>query len=188
MPMSGSRRRPSEPRESSDPGESIEPRESIESRRGRSLLIVEGDDRQTVTVDVSRWVSLMTRALEHEGVPANAEASLSFVDIDEMTVLNQQHMGGTGPTDVLAFPLDGLGAGDGSSEDASSGIPVMVGDVVICPEVADRATGPERSLDEELALLVVHGSLHLLGHDHAEPQEKATMQARESLLLKEFFA
>lgn len=135
---------------------------------------VDADDRQHArTVDIDGLATLLVQALEHCGVAAPAEVGLALIDIDEMTELNQAHMGGTGPTDVLAFPIDGLGA-------APDGQPAMVGDIVICPEVADRAPQPLR---DEMALLVVHGALHLLGHDHAEDDERAVMQAMERELL-----
>ena len=100
-----------------------------------------------------------------------------------MAELNGQHMGQPGPTDVLAFPLDAdletPGAGSGPD------IPVLLGDVVICPTVARRNApdheggGHDGTIDDELALLVVHGVLHVLGWDHATDEERAAMQARE---------
>jgi probable rRNA maturation factor len=89
-------------------------------------------------------------------------------------------MGSAGPTDVLSFPIDGLdaaGAGD-------PGGPGLVGDVVVCPSVAHAAAATHAGRpDDEIALLVVHGALHLLGHDHAEADEREVMQARERALL-----
>lgn len=128
-------------------------------------------------VDGDRWAALLATVLEAEGVAAGAEAGLTFVSPSGMAELNQAHMGGTGPTDVLAFPIDGREAAGGAH-------PGMVGDVVICPVVAwAGAAGHAGSDDDELALLVVHGALHLLGHDHAETDEKTVMQGRERALL-----
>ena len=80
-------------------------------------------------------------------------------------------------TDVLSFPLD--------DDEPQPGVPVLLGDVVVCPAVAaDQASSHAGTLDDELALLVVHGVLHVLGHDHAEPAETATMRARELALLE----
>ena len=92
--------------------------------------------------------------------------------------LNVEHMGGTGPTDVLSFPLD-------AAEDSVVGPgPRLLGDVVVCPAVAaDQAPTHAGTLDDELALLIVHGILHVLGWDHATEDETATMQAREQDLL-----
>jgi len=86
-----------------------------------------------------------------------------------MAALNAHHMGEQGPTDVLAFPMDLPG-------ETSAGEPAILGDVVLCPEVAEAQAGahgqPARA---ELELLTVHGILHLLGHDHAEPEERDEM-------------
>jgi probable rRNA maturation factor len=88
-------------------------------------------------------------------------------------------MGVDGPTDVLSFPLD---AADAAVPD---GVPVLLGDVVVCPIVAaEQAPQHAGTLDDELALLVVHGVLHVLGHDHATPAETEVMQARERELLE----
>ncbi|HEV7722265.1 MAG TPA: rRNA maturation RNase YbeY [Iamia sp.] len=131
-------------------------------------------------VDGERWAALLAAVLAAEGVAAGAEAGLTFVSPSAMAELNQAHMGGTGPTDVLAFPIDGLSA-DGTGGSTPPGV---VGDVVICPVVAWAGSADHAgSDDDELALLVVHGALHLLGHDHAEDGERATMQGRERALL-----
>ncbi len=131
-------------------------------------------------VDGERWAALLAVTLADEGVAAGAEAGLTFVDEAAMAELNQAHMGVSGPTDVLAFPIDGREA---SGADGA-GPPGIVGDVVVCLSVAaanaaDHAGTP----DDELALLVVHGGLHLVGHDHAEADERRRMQARERDLL-----
>lgn len=118
----------------------------------------------------------MSASLEAHAVVAPAEAGLAFISADEMAELNIEHMHGSGPTDVLAFPIDG-------ARQPPAGQPALVGDVVVCPAVAAQA---QQSLADELALLVVHGSLHLVGHDHAEPDEKAVMQGHERDLLLRF--
>ena len=95
-----------------------------------------------------------------------ASSTLTFVDRDEIAALNAEHLGHDGPTDVLSFPLDPM------SRSAGTDVPVLLGDVVVCPGVAaDQAGGHAGTLDDELALLVVHGVLHVLGHDHAEAAE-----------------
>ncbi len=107
--------------------------------------------------------------------------TLTFVDRAEITLLNREHMGEQGPTDVLSFPLDA------SEGDAAYNVgPVLLGDVVICPAVA-AASAPDHagSVDDELALLTVHGVLHVLGHDHAEDEETRRMRRRELELLTE---
>jgi probable rRNA maturation factor len=87
-------------------------------------------------------------------------------------------MGKQGPTDVLAFPMDELDADRGPGVDAGEGEPALLGDIVLCPEVAERQgkeAATQHSMDEELQLLTVHGVLHLLGYDHEEADEKAEM-------------
>jgi probable rRNA maturation factor len=144
-------------------------------------------DEQSMPIDADRWVALATAVLRDEGVASPAELSLWFVGEDEIAVLNEEHMGESGPTDVLSFPLD---ASD--EEPLAEGMPVLLGDVFICPAVAARnapqhpgthASVHHGTVDDELALLVVHGVLHILGYDHAEPGEEAAMQARERSLL-----
>lgn len=155
---------------------------------GASAPQVAVDDRQSfVELDTVRWADLVARSLAHEGVGVNAEVGLAFVDLDEMTALNVDHMAGTGPTDVLAFPIDGWAETAGLAP-ATDAPPAMVGDIVVCPEVAERSTSETQTLADELALLVVHGALHLIGHDHYEADERERMQAREQALLSAFHA
>ncbi len=152
-------------------------------------LVVQVVDLQSyVTVDTGRWSVLARDVLASEGIEAPAEMSLRFVDIAEIARLKAQYLDGAGePTDVLSFPIDGA---DGHVVSTR-----LVGDVVICPEVAhanaggnaDIRAGHEGSFDHEMALLVVHGVLHLLGMDHAEPDEAATMKSSEQRHLATFW-
>jgi probable rRNA maturation factor len=141
------------------------------------VTVVGADEQKDVDVDVDRWRRLAGDVVASEG--ALGELTLTFVDRDEITALNRQHMGVDGPTDVLSFPLDASGpapAGD---------VPVLLGDVVVCPAVAaEQARQHTGTLDDELALLVVHGVLHVLGHDHADADQTARMQHRERALLE----
>lgn len=108
-----------------------------------------------------------------------------LVDIDYMTELNHRWMGGDGPTDVLAFPMDEGSVDHGPGEaSASGGEPALLGDIVLCPEVAAKqaATAGHAAADE-LHLLTVHGVLHLLGYDHAEPEEEREMFELQARLL-----
>ncbi|MBW3547173.1 MAG: rRNA maturation RNase YbeY [Actinobacteria bacterium] len=135
-------------------------------------------------------IELARAVLRAEGLPAGCELSLRFVDEEAMTVLNREHMGGDGATDVLAFPIDGVEAATGGvTAGGAPEMPVLLGDVVVCPAVARRnaEAGGASTLDE-LALLVVHGILHVLGMDHAEPREAAAMQARQRALLADLRA
>ena len=129
--------------------------------------VIEVDDRQADPVDVEGLVALARECLLGEGV-ADAELSISFVTEDEIAELHRRYLGEEGPTDVLSFPLD---------EEAGEDGPRLLGDVVIAPAVAARNNPDEPAA--ELRLLLVHGILHLLGHDHAEPAERAPMWERQ---------
>src|SRR3974390_352683 len=123
-------------------------------------------------MDVARWATLARQVLEARGVKGETEVSLLFVDEEAMAALNQQFLGKSGPTHVLSFPRedepgptgrspDFGGTGPGTS--AEEGAFTLLGDVVICPDVAARnASEHGVSFDDEVALLVVHGLLHLL--------------------------
>lgn len=161
------------------------------------MSVFASDEQSDVEVDLERWLGLARLVLTEERAPVDAEVSLIFVDQGAITDLNQRFLGGTGPTDVLAFPIDddhvpggrqpdSGGRGPGSPAELGDP-PVVLGDVVICPLVAQRQA-PEHAgtIDDELALLVVHGVLHLLNYDHAELEETARMQGRERELLEKF--
>jgi probable rRNA maturation factor len=118
-----------------------------------------------------------------------AELSVLLVDERTMTELHERWMGEPGPTDVLAFPMDELRpphlGGHRAGEPEPGGDPGLLGDVVLCPQVAgEQAAKAGHSAQEELELLCVHGILHLLGYDHAEPEEHATMFGTQDQLLK----
>lgn len=140
------------------------------------------DDSPDVTIDLSRWERLATAVLFEE--EATGELTLTFVDVADIVELNDQHMGQAGPTDVLSFPMDD-DATDGAIDGAMDGVPRLLGDIVISPAVAaGQFADHAGTLDDELALLVTHGILHVLGHDHAEPGETAVMRRRELELLQ----
>ncbi len=157
------------------------------------------DEQSVVDVDLLRSVQLARFVLKEERVPEDAELSVIFVDEQAISDLNDRFLGGTGPTDVLAFPMDDDvvpggrqpdegGRGPGAPSEPTDP-PVVLGDVVVCPRVAERqAREHGQPLDDELALLVVHGVLHLLNYDHAEEGESATMKRRERELLDRFRA
>ena len=167
-------------------------------RGGEGEVEVFAADEQTEQpVDLPRWTRLASRVLAAEGVEGNAELSLLFVTEAVISDLNRQFMGSTGPTDVLSFPIDDDAFETTSWPDPSTtgpmrspehldDAPMLLGDVVICPAVAAR-NAPEHAgdYDDEMALLVVHGVLHVLGMDHAEPAEAESMRAREAALLEE---
>jgi probable rRNA maturation factor len=166
------------------------------------LEVFVGDEQSDLVVDAARWQRLAESVLRHEGIDGDAELSVLFVDETSIAELNQRFMDKVGPTDVLAFPLEDELVEPGRFPDSSTTgpldprartdspePPLLLGDVVICPTVAARNAPLHRSerhdgsVEDELALLVVHGILHVLGHDHAEPEEAARMQAREQELL-----
>ena len=112
-----------------------------------------------------------------------AELSIVLVDEVQMAVLHEQYMDEPGSTDVLSFPMDELRAG---TPDVPS-VEGMLGDVVLCPEVARRqAETAGHPFENEIRLLLTHGILHLLGHDHAEPEEHKVMFGLQTQLLAEW--
>ena len=138
-------------------------------------------DSPDVHIDVERWRALAFAALDTEG--AVGALGLTFVDAAEIADLNEEHLGTPGPTDVLSFPLDASGDDGDASDDV---VPRLLGDVIISPAVAAAQYASHAgTLDDELALLVVHGVLHVLGHDHAAPAETELMRMRERMLLEQ---
>jgi len=155
------------------------------------------DEQSDVAVDILRWSRLARLVLDSERVAPDVHVALVFVDEAAMAQLNERFLDQIGPTDVLAFPIDDDvpesgrvpdrgGKGPGSASEPTEP-PVLLGDVYVCPSVA-LAQATERSIeiDTELALLVVHGLLHLLDYDHSEPDETEAMQGRERELLAAF--
>jgi probable rRNA maturation factor len=136
-----------------------------------------------VDVDTDAVRAVARHALDEMGVNPLAELSILLVDTDYMTELNHRWMGNDGPTDVLAFPMD-EGSIDHGPGEAGGSEPALLGDIVLCPEVAAKqaATAGHAAADE-LHLLTVHGALHLLGYDHAEPEEEREMFALQARLL-----
>ena len=134
-------------------------------------------------LQLERWAGLAAAVLRDEGIE-RGELGLRFVDPSAMAELNSSHMGSHTPTDVLSFPIDGAGGSVHPPEQVP-----LLGDVVVCPVYAaaqapDHAgAGHDGSLGDELALLVVHGVLHVLGYDHQSDTDAAVMQDRERQLL-----
>ncbi|MDQ6909513.1 MAG: rRNA maturation RNase YbeY [Actinomycetota bacterium] len=196
-----------------------------------SVDVFAADEQSAEPVDALRWVRLARSVLRAQGVKGDTEVSLLFVDEAAMAELNQRFLGGEGPTDVLAFPIDddevaeggrspdslgpsgpqggdsgpapfsgppGGGPGFGHGRDDVEGdrddrdmsmadAPALLGDVVVCPAVARRnAPTHAGTYEDEIALLVVHGILHLLGMDHVDHQEATAMERREQELLDRF--
>ena len=118
-------------------------------------------------------------------VHPRADLCLKLVEEPAMEVLHVQWMGLAGPTDVMSFPMDELRPGREDKEPDEG----MLGDIVLCPSVAAKqAKDAGHAADEELLLLTTHGILHLLGFDHAEPDEEREMFELQRQLLLTFLA
>ncbi|MGL6233930.1 MAG: rRNA maturation RNase YbeY [Segniliparus sp.] len=126
-------------------------------------------------------------ALDQMRVNPAAELSMLLVDTTTMTHLHQQWMNLPGPTDVLSFPMDD--AEPDGRPDAVEVAQTLLGDIVLCPEVAaEQAQTAGHSTEHELIVLTVHGVLHILGYDHAEPEEEAEMFALQGKLVERWYA
>jgi probable rRNA maturation factor len=141
-------------------------------------------------VDEAALASLARHVLDEMHVHPLAELSLLLVDEPAMTELHVRWMGEEGPTDVLAFPMDELrppqpgGAHVEQDDPDAPGIPGLLGDVVICPQVAAvQARRARHVVADEINLLATHGILHLLGYDHADAREHAAMFGLQDRLL-----
>ena len=131
-------------------------------------------DEQNRPVDLAGLERLAERALDAAGVASKFSLSVALVDRARITELKGRYYGEHRPTDVLSFPMGPL---DGPG-------PAILGDVVICVEVAERqARGLGVSLESELEHLLVHGILHLAGHDHADARGELAMAREERRIL-----
>ena len=153
-------------------------------------MTVEVENETEHDVDARALVSVARHVLDQLGVSPLAEVAISLVGVERMTELHVQWMDEPGPTDVMAFPMDELDVrtarASGRPLDAPSAEaePLVLGDVVLCPDVAQKqAVEAGHSTADELALLTTHGVLHLLGFDHAEPEEHAEMFGLQGELL-----
>ena len=135
-------------------------------------MSIEVNNESAIEVDEAALQRLAVYALDAMHVHPDAELAIVLVDEGAMEQLHVQWMDEPGPTDVLSFPMDELRPG---TEEAPTP-PGLLGDVVLCPQVAEsQARTAGHSLLDELLLLTTHGILHLLGFDHAEPQEEKEM-------------
>ena len=153
-------------------------------------MSIEIANESGVAVNEAALAGLARHVLDEMRVHPLAELSLLFVDEPAMTELHVRWMGEAGPTDVLAFPMDELrppqpgGAHAEPSGSEPSGIPGLLGDVVICPQVAAaQARRARHSVTDEIDLLCTHGILHLLGYDHGDAREHAAMFGLQDRLL-----
>jgi probable rRNA maturation factor len=162
-----------------------------------AIDVFAADEQSAAPVDLERWSALARSVLESRGLLGDTEVSLLFVDEATIAALNERFLSRSGPTDVLAFPVeddpvspgrfpDMGGTGPGSDPDGEP--PLLLGDVVVCPVVAKRNAADQGvGYEDELALLVVHGLLHLLGMDHELDAEAEAMEALERELLDAFY-
>ncbi len=135
-------------------------------------MSVDINNESGLEVDSPGLVRLATFALDQLRIHPQAELSILMVDENTMSSYHEKYMGEDGPTDVLSFPMDELRP-PGDGDDPPEG---LLGDIVLCPAItAKQAKTHGRTAAEESEYLLVHGLLHLLGFDHAEPEDKAEM-------------
>jgi probable rRNA maturation factor len=147
---------------------------------------IEVSNESGVPVDAELIVSVARHALTALRVNPAAELSIIAVTTEVMAELHERWMDEPGPTDVMSFPMDEL-VEESRRPDAPDMGPALLGDIVLCPEFARaQARAAVHGLDDELHLLTVHGVLHLLGYDHAEPDEEREMFSVQATLLEDW--
>lgn len=151
-------------------------------KEGKTMnLLISNNSRQGLDLDQIEAMAYKTieEVLRVEDFTSDVEVSLTLVDKDEIHSLNRDYRGVDRPTDVLSFPMDDeIFPGE---ED----VDLILGDIVICLDIA-KAQAEEygHSLDRELSYLICHSTLHLLGYDHMEEDEKAIMRGKEKEIMK----
>ena len=136
---------------------------------------IELSNESGVIVNEADINSVAQFAMQYLGLHPDCDLAISIVDESRMSELHEEWMNLKGPTDVLSFPMDEL--------EPHSPLPGIVGDIVLCPQFAEAQA--KNGLEAELQLLTIHGVLHCLGYDHAEPaEEKAMFDLQESILSK----
>lgn len=149
-------------------------------------MTIEVSNESGLDVSEEELISVARFVIAKMKVNPAAELSMVLLDTSAMADLHMRWMDLPGPTDVMSFPMDELEPG--GRPDAAEPGPSMLGDIVLCPEfAADQAVAAGHTLEHELALLTVHGVLHLLGYDHAEPDEEKEMFGLQSQLLDEWY-
>ena len=147
------------------------------------MTVLVSDEHPSSGVDPEHLRSLAEAVLSAEGFPPEAEVSITLVDDDEMASWNSRALGKTGPTDVLSFPVEDFRPGSVPSF-VPEGPPLLVGDVVIAPDYIRRQAGElGMNVNDEIALMVAHGILHLLGYDHQDDADAELMEERERVIL-----
>jgi len=139
-------------------------------------LLITNETNEKIEMD-EKLESVIKTVLETEGLSFAYEVSITFVDKDEIHQLNKEFRKVDRPTDVLSFPMD--------TDFMVEGVDAMLGDIVICMDVAkEQARDLGHSLDREIMYLTCHSTLHLLGYDHMNDDEKREMRAREKEVMK----
>ena len=152
-------------------------------------MSIEVANESGIKVDEPALAALARYVLDAMRMHPLAELSVVLVDTATMADLHQRWLGEPGPTDVLSFPMDELrppppGSDRADRADEPGVVPWLLGDVVLCPEVAaEQARAARHPVEDELEMLCTHGILHLLGFDHADPKEHATMFGLQDRLL-----
>jgi probable rRNA maturation factor len=150
-------------------------------------MSIEVANESGLDVSEDELISVARFVIDKMNVHPAAELSMVLLDSTSMADLHMRWMDLPGPTDVMSFPMDELEPG-GRPDTPEPG-PAMLGDIVLCPEfAAEQAAAAGHSLGHELALLTIHGVLHLLGYDHAEADEEKEMFALQRQLLEEWVA
>ncbi len=148
-------------------------------------MSIEISNETEVVVDEVRVLALATHALDYMKIHRDADLAIAFIDEAAMEVLHVEWMDEPGPTDVLSFPMDELRPGS----EGQLTPPGLLGDIVICPQVAAvQAEAAGHPTVNEILLLTTHGILHLLGFDHAEPEEEKEMFGLQRDILESFYA
>lgn len=148
-------------------------------------MSIEINNETEISVDEARVLRLATFALNELHIHPQADLAIVFVDEPAMEVLHIEWMDEPGPTDVLSFPMDELRPGT-EGELTPAG---LLGDIVVCPQVAAKqAAAAGHETINEILLLTTHGILHLLGFDHAEPEEEKEMFGLQKAILESFYA
>ncbi len=147
-------------------------------------MTIEINNESAVDVDSARVLNLARFALNFLRIHPKSELAIVFVDEPAIEKLHIEWMDEPGPTDVLSFPMDELRPGvDGIASE-----PGLLGDIVVCPQVAAaQALVAGHSTSNEICMLVAHGILHLLGFDHAEPDEEREMFSLQAQILTDFY-
>ena len=140
-------------------------------------------NEQSEEVDLPPLHNLAELVISQEGYPDETELTLLLVDEEEMTGYNHRFLDRAVPTDVLSFPVEELLPGIVPEHDPH-GPPLMIGDVIVAPTyVRKKAAEFDVSFEDEMALMVTHGILHLLGYDHEDDEDAERMEKRERDLL-----